>query len=210
MRSYKSSACWEKKQQSNSKSIEDNTKMFLNYKEIIFFASFISFVYAKDESQDMRKIKENMAKTSIITYKKAITSEENVLSFLNELKIDSGLKVKHLPNIGAFLITYQEMERMENEKTNLMRIVDNYKMTYDENRFFTYPEDPILRDVDIQVPDEPEEEIPNDRDHIEILVPDEPKEEIPNDRTLDQSIPPNDKLFYGTTSTYDLNVENIY
>ena len=195
MKSYKSSACWENKQQSNSKSLQDNTKMFLNFKEIIFFASFISFVYAKDESQNMRKIKENMGKTSIVTYKKAITSEEDVLSFLNELKIDSGLKVKRLPNIGAFLITYQEMERMENEKTNLMRIVDDYNMTYDENGFFTYPEDPILRDVDIQVPDEPEEDIPNDRDGIDILVPDEPEEEIPNDRTLDQTMPPNDKYF---------------
>ena len=178
------------------KRLQDNIKMFLNFKEIIFFAVFLFFsVYGKDESLNMRKIKENIAKTSIVTYKKAITSEENALSFLNELKNDSGLKVEHLPNVGAFLITYHDMERMGSRKRSLLRMVDDYEMTFDEDGFVTYPEDPSLRDVDIPIPDEPEEELPNDRDGIDILVPDEPEEDLPNDRTLDQTIPPKDVYF---------------
>ena len=185
------------KLQSKSKSLEDNIKMFLNFKEIIFFAVFLFFsVYGKDESLNMRKIKENIAKTSIVTYKKAITSEENVLSFLNELKNDSGLKVEHLPNLGAFLIIYHDMERMGSRKRSLLRMVDDYEMTFDEDGFVTFPEDPSLRDdVDITIPDEPEEELPNDRDGVDILVPDEPEEDLPNDRTLDQTIPPKDVYF---------------
>ena len=141
------------------------------------FAVFLFFsVYANDESLNMSKIKENIAKTSIVTYKKAITSEENALSFLDELKNDFGLKVEHLPNLGAFLITYNDMERMGSRKRNLLRMVDDYEMTFDEDGFVTFPEDPSLRVVEIPIPDEPEEE-------------------LPNDRTLDQTIPPKDVYF---------------
>ena len=188
------------------KSLQDNIKMFLNFKEIIFFASFL-FVYAKDESLNMRQIKEDIAKTSIVTYKKTITSEENALSFLNELKNDSGLKVEHLPNVGAFLITYHDMERMGSRKRSLLRMVDDFKMTFDEDDYVTFPEDPSLRDVDIQVPDEPEEDLPNDRDGIDILVPDEPEEDLPNDRTLDQTIPPKDVYFYDQWALQKLSNE---
>ena len=171
--------------------------MPLNFKAIIFFASFLFFyVYAKDESLNMRKMKENIAKTSIVTYKKALTSEENVLSFLNELKNDSGLKVEHLPNLGAFLITYNDMERMGSRKRSLLKMVNDYQMTFDEDAFVAIPEGPSSReDVDIPVPDEPVEELPNDRDGYDIPLPDEPVEQLPNDRNLDQTIPPNDVYF---------------
>merc|ERR1712223_2072842 len=71
----------------------------------------------------------------------------------------------------------------------------------------TFPEDPSLRDVDIQVPDEPEEDLPNDRDGIDILVPDEPEEDLPNDRTLDQTIPPKDVYFYDQWAPQKLSNE---
>ena len=119
------------RQQRKLGSLQDNINMFLNFKEIIFFASFL-FVYAKDESLNMRKIKEDIAKTSIVTYKKTITSEEKALSFLDQLKNDPGLKVEHLPNVGAFLITYHDKERMGSRKRSLLRMIDDYEMTIDE------------------------------------------------------------------------------
>ena len=149
---------------------------------------------AKDESLNMRKIKDRIAKTSIVTYKKAFTSEKNVFAFLNDLENDSGLKVKHLPNLGAFLITYNEIERMRSKKRILFKMVNRYQMTFDEDAFVTFPEDPRLRngdggEFDIPVYDEPVEEL---------LLPDLPNElvkKLPNDRNLDPTIPPDDTHF---------------
>ena len=146
---------------------------------------------AKDKSLNMRKIKERIAKTSIVTYKKAFTSEKNVFAFLNDLENDSGLKVKHLPNLGAFLITYIEIERMRSKKRILFKMVNRYQMTFDEDAFVTIPEDPRLRnhegEVEIPIPDEPVEELPD--------LPDEPFKKLTNNRNLDQTIPPDDAHF---------------
>ena len=149
---------------------------------------------AKDKSLNMRKIKERIAKTSIVTYKKAFTSEKNVFAFLNDLENDSGLKVKHLPNLGAFLITYNEIERMQSKKRILFKMAKEHQMTFDEDAFVTFPEDPRLRngdggEFDIPVYDEPVEEL---------LLPDLPNElvkKLPNDRNLDPTIPPDDTHF---------------
>ena len=146
---------------------------------------------AKDKSLNMRKIKERIAKTSIVTYKKAFTSEKNVFAFLNDLENDSSLKVKHLPNLGAFLITYNEIERMRSKKRILFKMVNRYQMTFDEDAFVTFPEDPRLRnheeEVEIPIPDEPVEELPD--------LSDEPFKKLTNNRNLDQTIPPDDAHF---------------
>ena len=102
----------------------------------------------------MRKVKEAIVKTSIITYRKADVSEEDIHGFYNILKEDSSLLVEHLSHLGAFVITFNSMDRIAGRKQNLMRLVDEYKMDFDEDDYVSHPEDDpsMIRDDDDQIP----------------------------------------------------------
>ena len=111
-------------------------------------------IQANERLAGMRKVKEAIVKTSIITYRKADVSEEDIHGFYNILKEDSSLLVEHLSNLGAFVITFNSMDRMAGRKQNLMRLVDEYKMDFDEDDYVSHPEDDpsMIRDDDDQIP----------------------------------------------------------
>ena len=111
-------------------------------------------IQANERLAGMRKVKEAIVKTSIITYRKADVSEEDIHGFYNILKEDSSLLVEHLSNLGAFVITFKSMDRMAGRKQSLMRLVDEYKMDFDEDDYVSHPEDDpsMIRDDDDQIP----------------------------------------------------------
>ena len=124
-------------------------------RKILFFMAFLHCsVQANERLAGMRKVKEAIVKTSIITYRKADVSEEDIHGFYNILKEDSSLLVEHLSNLGAFVITFNSMDRMAGRKQNLMRLVDGYKMDFDEDDYVSHPEDDpsMIRDDDDQIP----------------------------------------------------------
>ena len=126
-------------------------------RKILFFMAFLRCSIQANERQrlaGMRKVKEAIVKTSIITYRKADVSEEDIHGFYNILKEDSSLLVEHLSNLGAFVITFNSMDRMAGRKQNLMRLVDEYKMDFDEDDYVSHPEDDpsMIRDDDDQIP----------------------------------------------------------
>ena len=124
-------------------------------RKILFFMAFLHCsIQANERLAGMRKVKEAIVKTSIITYRKADVSEEDIHGFYNILKEDSSLLVEHLSNLGAFVITFNSMDRMAGRKQNLMRLVDEYKMDFDEDDYVSHPEDDpsIIRDDDDQIP----------------------------------------------------------
>lgn len=150
--------------------------------KILFFTTFVfCSIHANEESlAGMRKVKETIVRTSIITYRKADISKEDIHGFYNTLKEDSSLSVEHLPNLGAFLVTFNSMDRMAGRKRSLMELVDEYKMDYDEDDYISHPEDPSMRqDDDGEIPP-PDDDIPTPID----------------DRSFVQTIPPNDALFH--------------
>ena len=111
-------------------------------------------IQANERLAGMRKVKEAIVKTSIITYRKADVSEEDIHGFYNILKEDSSLLVEHLSNLGAFVITFNSMDRIAGRKQSLMRLVDEYKMDFDEDDYVSHPEDDpsMIRDDDDQIP----------------------------------------------------------
>ena len=124
-------------------------------RKILFFMAFLRCsIQANERLAGMRKVKEAIVKTSIITYRKADVSEEDIHGFYNILKEDSSLLVEHLSNLGAFVITFNSMDRMAGRKQNLMRLVDEYKMDFDEDDYVSHPEDDpsMIRDDDDQIP----------------------------------------------------------
>ena len=124
-------------------------------RKILFFMAFLRCsIQANERLAGMRKVKEAIVKTSIITYRKADVSKEDIHGFYNILKEDSSLLVEHLSNLGAFVITFNSMDRMAGRKQNLMRLVDEYKMDFDEDDYVSHPEDDpsIIRDDDDQIP----------------------------------------------------------
>ena len=124
-------------------------------RKILFFMAFLRCsIQANERLAGMRKVKEAIVKTSIITYRKADVSEEDIHGFYNILKEDSSLLVEHLSNLGAFVITFNSMDRMAGRKQNLMRLVDGYKMDFDEDDYVSHPEDDpsMIRDDDDQIP----------------------------------------------------------
>ena len=124
-------------------------------RKILFFMAFLRCsIQANERLAGMRKVKEAIVKTSIITYRKADVSEEDIHGFYNILKEDSSLLVEHLSNLGAFVITFKSMDRMAGRKQSLMRLVDEYKMDFDEDDYVSHPEDDpsIIRDDDDQIP----------------------------------------------------------
>ena len=124
-------------------------------RKILFFMAFLHCsIQANERLAGMRKVKEAIVKTSIITYRKADVSEEDIHGFYNILKEDSSLLVEHLSNLGAFVITFNSMDRMAGRKQNLMRLVDEYKMDFDEDDYVSHPEDDpsMIRDDDDQIP----------------------------------------------------------
>ena len=130
--------------------------------KILFFTTFLfSFILANDENlAGLRKVRETIIRTSIITYRKADISKEDIHGFHNTLKEDSSLSVEHLPNLGAFLVTFNGMDRMAGRKRSLMELVDEYKMDYDEDGYISHPEDPSMRqDDDGEIPP-PDDDIP--------------------------------------------------
>ena len=130
--------------------------------KILFFTTFLfSFILANDENlAGLRKVRETIVRTSIITYRKADISKEDIHGFYNTLKEDSSLSVEHLPNLGAFLVTFNSMDRMAGRKRSLMKLVDEYKMDYDEDDYISHPEDPSMRqDDDGEIPP-PDDDIP--------------------------------------------------
>ena len=82
----------------------------------------------------MRKVKEAIVKTSIITYRKADVSEEDIHGFYNILKEDSSLLVEHLSNLGAFVITFNSMDRMAGRKLGAALITANISQVMDRKR----------------------------------------------------------------------------
>ena len=130
--------------------------------KILFFTTFLfSFIQANDENlAGLRKVRETIIRTSIITYRKADISKEDIHGFYKTLKEDSSLSVEHLPNLGAFLVTFNSMDRMAGRKRSLMKLVDEYKMDYDEDDYISHPEDPSMRqDDDGEIPP-PDDDIP--------------------------------------------------
>ena len=124
-------------------------------RKILFFMAFLRCsIQANERLAGMRKVKEAIVKTSIITYRKADVSEEDIHRFYNILKEDSSLLVEHLSNLGAFVITFNRMDRIAGRKQSLMRLVDEYKMDFDEDDYVSHPEDDpsIIRDDDDQIP----------------------------------------------------------
>ena len=124
-------------------------------RKILFFMAFLRCsIQANERLAGMRKVKEAIVKTSIITYRKADVSEEDIHRFYNILKEDSSLLVEHLSNLGAFVITFNRMDRIAGRKQSLMRLVDEYKMDFDEDDYVSHPEDDpsIIRDDDDQMP----------------------------------------------------------
>ena len=124
-------------------------------RKILFFMAFLHCsIQANERLAGMRKVKEAIVKTSIITYRKADVSEEDIHGFYNILKEDSALLVEHLSHLGAFVITFNSMDRMAGRKQNLMRLVDEYKMDFDEDDYVSHPEDDpsMIRDDDDQIP----------------------------------------------------------
>ena len=124
-------------------------------RKILFFMAFLRCsIQANERLAGMRKVKEAIVKTSIITYRKADVSEEDIHGFYNILKEDSSLLVEHLSNLGAFVITFNRMDRIAGRKQSLMRLVDEYKMDFDEDDYVSHPEDDpsIIRDDDDQIP----------------------------------------------------------
>ena len=124
-------------------------------RKILFFMAFLRCsIQANERLAGMRKVKEAIVKTSIITYRKADVSEEDIHGFYNILKEDSSLLVEHLSNLGAFVITFNSMDRIAGRKQSLMRLVDEYKMDFDEDDYVSHPEDDpsMIRDDDDQIP----------------------------------------------------------
>ena len=124
-------------------------------RKILFFMAFLRCsIQANERLAGMRKVKEAIVKTSIITYRKADVSEEDIHGFYNILKEDSSLLVEHLSNLGAFVITFNSMDRIAGRKQNLMKLVDEYKMDFDEDDYVSHPEDDpsMIRDDDDQIP----------------------------------------------------------
>ena len=124
-------------------------------RKILFFMAFLRCsIQANERLAGMRKVKEAIVKTSIITYRKADVSEEDIHRFYNILKEDSSLLVEHLSNLGAFVITFNRMDRIAGRKQSLMRLVDEYKMDFDEDDYVSHPEDDpsMIRDDDDQIP----------------------------------------------------------
>ena len=124
-------------------------------RKILFFMAFLCCsIQANERLAGMRKVKEAIVKTSIITYRKADVSEEDIHRFYNILKEDSSLLVEHLSNLGAFVITFNSMDRIAGRKQSLMKLVDEYKMDFDEDDYVSHPEDDpsIIRDDDDQIP----------------------------------------------------------
>ena len=79
--------------------------------------------------------------------RKADISKEDIHGFYNTLKEDSSLSVEHLPHLGAFIVTFDSMDRMAGRKRSLMKLVDEYKMDFDEDDYVSHPEDPsMIRD----------------------------------------------------------------
>ena len=124
-------------------------------RKILFFMAFLRCsIQANERLAGMRKVKEAIVKTSIITYRKADVSEEDIHGFYNILKEDSSLLVEHLSHLGAFVITFNSMDRIAGRKQSLMRLVDEYKMDFDEDDYVSHPEDDpsMIRDDDDQIP----------------------------------------------------------
>ena len=69
-------------------------------RKILFFMAFLRCsIQANERLAGMRKVKEAIVRTSIITYRKADVSEEDIHGFYNILKEDSTLLVEHLSHL---------------------------------------------------------------------------------------------------------------
>ena len=186
--------------------------MFLAISKILFITTFLHCsVWANESLAGMRKFKETIARTSIITYRKADVSKEDIHRFYDTLKEDSSLSVEHLPHLGAFVVTFNSMDRMAGRKRSLMTLVEEYKMDFNEDEYVSHPEDPSMRDdIDDQVPP-PDDDNPipiedrSLRDGDQIPPPDDDNPTPIVDRSFVQTIPPNDKRFHQMTNYSMIN-----
>ena len=102
---------------------------------------------------------EHIAKTSIITYKKAEISNEEITTLLQNIKQQCHCHVDHLDAIGAIIITYTDSNHKRRNKKNIFCLIDE-RMNYSDDQLMKLQRRGFINQQLFRISDEPMIEFP--------------------------------------------------
>ena len=109
---------------------------------ILMGASVVCLHYENSEPIMDQVRQEEMEKISIISYRKDKISNEKIQSLFQNLRVECNCNVEHLPNIGAFILTYtSKFQKIAARKIMKWMIVDGINESDDQ--VITIPKDEL-------------------------------------------------------------------